>query len=788
MIFNNDIGDAIRKACENDFDNEAIVLTRAAKIVRRDMLQNLQLFQGTFPQDCQNLSVPSLLLAFVNMILYGPSLKKDDSQEKPQKQAALPISQLLAFNSCKQSSDKATTSRHNRDKEYPLPVYLALTIHGETRKKSLIDTFSNMGLCIAYERLMSISTGIANKVISRFEQDGVVCPPTLCTNIFKSAAVDNIDHNPSSTTAQDSFHGTVQHPTNTNKGDDRGITLFDGTGITEKKIAPLPISYHNVPPSALLVIDKLFVPQIKTSLQPSFNQTTQEIEKEHQWLETVKQLVEKEKLDKEDSISWAAFHASKQTQSDYEPAILALLPMFTENAHSVAMILHAMNVITSAIHHVHSGQVPVITLDQPLFAIAKEIQWNWPNTHGENKFVFMLGGLHTEMAALKTLGAWLECSGWTSVIVTAGIASEDVADSLIQVSHIARTRRIHQITAACLYILRYNAYTKYLESLAEQTESMSFDNWINVKSKEHPQIHYWNQVLTMELCVFQLVRSIREGNFKLYKESLEQISPWMFALDRVNYARWLSVHIRDMHALPDQHPDIDQQFNNGAFVVHKSKKVFSSIALDHAHEQMNALIKGDGGAVGLTESPGALRRWIIAGPEIARMIKEFENSVQSSRAKDNLLHHEQQPGVQASFRDDVASLISTFEELGNPFEEESEDLLVLDSKDIVNKEVVKSVNDALAIRKEQYKTFVKERFETRKIPINEPIKKNKLPLFSTPKAKSQSKQAAKLAILKTDCALFSRLYIACQIRDGNLEDFFKHENQTWPPSLQRWVN
>ena len=36
-------------------------------------------------------------------------------------------------------------------------------------------------------------------------------------------------------------------------------------------------------------------------------------------------------------------------------------------------------------------------------------------------------------------------------VVTSGIASAGVADSLIKVSHIARTRRIHQVTAACLY-------------------------------------------------------------------------------------------------------------------------------------------------------------------------------------------------------------------------------------------------------------------------------------------------------------------------------------------------
>ena len=37
--------------------------------------------------------------------------------------------------------------------------------------------------------------------------------------------------------------------------------------------------------------------------------------------------------------------------------------------------------------------------------------------------------------------------------------------------------------------------------------------------------------------------------------------------------------------------------------------------------------------------------------------------------------------------------------------------------------------------------------------------------------------------MKSDCALFARLYISCQTRDGDLDKFFKHENQGCPPSL-----
>ena len=59
-----------------------------------------------------------------------------------------------------------------------------------------------------------------------------------------------------------------------------------------------------------------------------------------------------------------------------------------------------------------------------------------------------------------------------------------------------------------------------------------------------------------------------------------------------------------------RHPSMAQEFKNGHFAVHKTEKKFSAIAIDQAHEQNNKIIKGDGGAIGLTEDPSALRRWL----------------------------------------------------------------------------------------------------------------------------------------------------------------------------------
>lgn len=102
-----------------------------------------------------------------------------------------------------------------------------------------------------------------------------------------------------------------------------------------------------------------------------------------------------------------------------------------------------MDIIKSNTDFLDPGQIPVIAFDQPLYALAKTIQWNWPDEYGEEKFVIMLGGLHIEMVAWETIGDWLENTGWTALLVDADVASTGKADSFLQASHVSRTRYAH---------------------------------------------------------------------------------------------------------------------------------------------------------------------------------------------------------------------------------------------------------------------------------------------------------------------------------------------------------
>ena len=58
-----------------------------------------------------------------------------------------------------------------------------------------------------------------------------VCPLKLRQNLLTTAAVDNIDFNPSSAIAKDSFYGTgislIQNTSHTHGGLDRGVAVLN---------------------------------------------------------------------------------------------------------------------------------------------------------------------------------------------------------------------------------------------------------------------------------------------------------------------------------------------------------------------------------------------------------------------------------------------------------------------------------------------------------------------------------------------------------------------------------
>lgn len=60
----------------------------------------------------------------------------------------------------------------------------------------------------------------------------------------------------------------------------------------------------------------------------------------------------------------------------------------------------------------------------------------------------MTGGLHIEITVFKLLGDNLNSSGWSKAATASGLALSGVADFVVRLSHLTRTKHAHQVTAA----------------------------------------------------------------------------------------------------------------------------------------------------------------------------------------------------------------------------------------------------------------------------------------------------------------------------------------------------
>ena len=65
--------------------------------------------------------------------------------------------------------------------------------------------------------------------------------------------------------------------------------------------------------------------------------------------------------------------------------------------------------------------------------------------------------------------------------------------------------------------------------------------------QKNPTFMYWDFILRYETLILIFFRAHREKKFLLYVEVLEKFTPLFFALDHVNYSRWIPVQIRDMN-------------------------------------------------------------------------------------------------------------------------------------------------------------------------------------------------------------------------------------------------
>ena len=106
------------------------------------------------------------------------------------------------------------------------------------------------------------------------------------------------------------------------------------------------------------------------------------------WLETVDRHVIIDNIDHNEVVGFIAYHSLSAPDVVYK-CHSTLLPLLRDEVHSPAMVRHLMDLIMDITSKVNNGQAAVITADQPVYAIAKKLQWKFPNMYGEDHLVWV---------------------------------------------------------------------------------------------------------------------------------------------------------------------------------------------------------------------------------------------------------------------------------------------------------------------------------------------------------------------------------------------------------------
>ena len=115
-------------------------------------------------------------------------------------------------------------------------------------------------------------------------------------------------------------------------------------------------------------------------------------------------------------------------------------------------------------------------------------------------------------------------------------------------------------------------------------------------------------------------------------------------------------------------PEVYSELMKGHFSFLKTKSLFSRMPLDQMHEQNNKYIKGFSGATHLVNhcDDSALVRWELCGPELSRILCEFEEDIDVPKGQKIHRHHRDNVTFQNNFNSDSSKVYKGFS--CNPFE------------------------------------------------------------------------------------------------------------------------
>ena len=478
--------------------------------------------------------------------------------------------------------------------------------------------------------------------------------------------------------------------------------------------------------------------------------------------------------------------------------------MILNPAHELGTLNTVLQRCISIADHLGHDYI-VLTVDQALYCKLLELKWS--NEIYQRRIVLKMGGLHIAMNFQKAIGQHMSGCGIEELWIESGHLAEGPVQLVLQGKRYAKAMRAHKLTYQALWQILVPILRTWLRSnhpfladeidkatdnplkLAELLASDNFqgqlDNFTKSRSGDDVNFAFWIEYMHMVSILLCFTRSLRDGKWELYCDSVCEMLPYLRRYDHLNYAKSVTAYIIEMNQLP---AEIRCQFLQGDFVVKRSRGRFNQVDPDHAQEWLVGTGKDSGGIVGITNQPSALQRWSLSfhwRTDIAQKTFEMFGITPEVGSR-----NESKPGRKKKDTDDEMAIKATLIRFNVLSETASTttSLVNIATKDVATDSIKESLLTARSLGLSQIEKFIEERLTMTadmpsKVKFHAPMKKNQPETFkSLYKPVKVVEEHKKLA--KMDRHIMQRLIAAYEAgRTVDLSNILKHELVSVPLSL-----
>lgn len=289
---------------------------------------------------------------------------------------------------------------------------------------------------------------------------------------------------------------------------------------------------------------------------------------------------------------------------------------------------------------------PVITFDQPLYWKAYMIiQSEAEGSHLKN-IILLLGGFHTQMSFLGTIGKLCEGLGLEEILET--VYATNSVPHILSGKAYSRAIRGHFMIDLALNKLfmeelvpQNTTQSEWKRMLAEaeglfddlwakkitladiessqvlesiEKERRTFTQTLSIKSRT---AKLWLQFMEMISILKSHIRSERTGDWQLQLDAIRGMIPYNAAAAHNSYTKCLFIFLQEMEKLKRTHPVLYDRFTDGHFMIRRSDRFWAGLPCDLTIEQV--LMKNIKSQIGLTRGRGIGENqrlvWINSMPE-----------------------------------------------------------------------------------------------------------------------------------------------------------------------------